>query len=166
MPTRDEAIEKVGKMIGKVKVAMLVTFDQDGSLRSRPMTTQQHDEERHFDGDVWFFAERTSDVVREIEANPIVNVAYSEDGRYVSLSGRAQIVMDAQKKRNLWHAELKVWFEGQEPESPEVALIQVRATAAEYWDAPNGVIGNAVTAVRAMLSRDEESPIDSGKVQM
>jgi general stress protein 26 len=160
MTTREEHVKKINDLIGKVQVAMLVTVDSDGSLRSRPMTTQ----EREFDGDVWFFASSDSDVVNEVKNHPQVNVAYSDRGNYVSLTGKGAIVMDVTKKKELWNAELKVWFEGAEPESPKVALIKVDASHAEYWDAPNGVIGNAVTAIRAALSRDEESPIDTGNV--
>jgi general stress protein 26 len=160
MTTREEHVKKINDLIGKVQVAMLVTVDSDGSLRSRPMTTQ----EREFDGDVWFFASSDSDVVNEVKNHPQVNVAYSDRGNYVSLTGQGAIVMDVAKKKELWNAELKVWFEGAEPESPKVALIKVDASHAEYWDAPNGVIGNAVTAIRAALSRDEESPIDTGNV--
>jgi general stress protein 26 len=158
MTTRKEHVQKINNLIGKVQVAMMVTQDSDGSLRSRPMTTQ----EREFDGDVWFFASSDSDVVKEVKAHPQVNIAYSDRGNYVSLSGKGSIVMDVAKKKELWNAELKVWFEGAEPESPTVALIKVDASHAEYWDAPNGIVGNAVTAIRAALSRDEESPIDSG----
>ncbi len=159
MPTRDETISKINDLIKKVQVAMLVTQAEDGTFRSRPMTTQ----EQEFDGDVWFFASSDSDVVNEVKNHPQVNVAYSDRGNYVSLSGTGAIVMDVAKKKELWNAELKVWFEGAEPESPKVALIKVDAQYAEYWDAPNGIIGNAVTAIKAALSRDEESAIDTGK---
>ncbi len=161
MPTQKEVNEKINEMIKGIPVAMFVTMDHNGTFRSRPMTTQQQE----FDGDLWFFASRGSDVSKEVEQNPEVNVAYSEDGNYVSLSGKAAIVTDIQKKKDLWHPELKVWFEGKGPEAPEVLLIKVNAREAQYWDTPNGVIGNAITVVKAVLSGDEESAIDSGKIK-
>ena len=162
MPTKAETLKKINSMIEKVPVAMLVTRHSDGSLHSRPMTTQ----EQEFDGDLWFYASRSSDVVQDIEQNAEVNVAYSEDGDYVSLSGKATIVTDVQKKKELWHAELKVWFDGKGPEDAEVVLIKVDAQYAQYWDTANGVIGNAINVVKAVLSGDEESAIDTGKVRM
>lgn len=46
-PIRNEAIEKLGKLIKEVKTAMLTTIDH-GVLRSRPMATQ----DAEFDGDL------------------------------------------------------------------------------------------------------------------
>lgn len=161
MPTKKETIQKINDMIGEVTVAMLVTVDSQGMLQSRPMTTQKQE----FNGDLWFFASRGSEVVKEIEKHAAVNVAYSEDGNYVSLSGDAAIVTDVQKKKELWNPELTVWFEGKGPEAPEVVLLKVNAKAAQYWDTPNGVIGNAINVVKAVLSGDEESAIDSDKVK-
>ncbi len=162
MTSKKETLKKINDMIGEVPVAMLVTTDSKGMLRSRPMTTQQHE----FDGDVWFFASSDSDVVKEIEKNAVVNVSYSEDGNYISLSGDASIVTDVKKKKQLWNPELNVWFDGKGPEDAEVVLIKVDAKAAQYWDIADGMIGNAINVVKAMLSGDEESVIDNGKVRM
>jgi general stress protein 26 len=158
MATKKETIEKLSKMIHKVKVAMLVTMGSDGKFRSRPMTTQ----ERDFDGDLWFFVSSDADVVKEIEHEPEVNVAYSEDGNFVSVSGIAEIVTDDQKKRDLWHPELKVWFEGKEPEDAAVLLIKVSASEAAYWESGDGAIGNAVRTVKALLTGNSANPIESG----
>lgn len=51
---RNEHIKKLGELITDIKFAMLTTVEQDGSLRSRPMATQQVE----FDGDLWFFHRR------------------------------------------------------------------------------------------------------------
>ena len=161
MTTKKETIEKLSKMIHKVKVAMLVTMGSDGKFRSRPMTTQEQD----FDGDLWFFVSSDADVVKEIKHEPEVNVAYSEDGNFVSVSGVAEIVTDDQKKRDLWHPELKVWFEGKEPEDKEVLLIHVTATEAAYWESGDGAIGNAVRTVKALLTGNSANPIESGQAK-
>jgi general stress protein 26 len=39
--TQEEEIKKLVDLIHDVKIAMLTTVDHDGSLRSRPMATQQ-----------------------------------------------------------------------------------------------------------------------------
>lgn len=158
MTSREDSIKKINEMIKKVSIAMLVTQDSAGKLHSRPMTTQKME----FDGDVWFFVSSDANVVSNIKKNPEVNVAYSEDGNYVSLSGRAAIVTDDAKKRELWHPELKVWFEGKEAEAPEVMLIKVMAREANYWETGDGVIGNAIRTVKALLMGDSGSPIEDG----
>ena len=60
---RSEAIKKLVEMIQGIRVAMLTTAMPDGTLRSRPMATQQTE----FDGDLWFFTEASSGKVHEIQ---------------------------------------------------------------------------------------------------
>lgn len=160
MTTRHEALKKINKMIGSIKSAMLTTIDDDGDLHSRPMMTQEHE----FDGEIWFFASRRSDKVREIERVPSVNVAYVDGSNYVSIAGRASIVSDIAKKKELWNDALRIWFEDG-PESPEVVLIHVNAKSAQYWDTPDGVIGKAVSMVKVILTGDEDAAGDSEKVR-
>jgi general stress protein 26 len=157
-----EEIEKISKMIKSVEVAMLVTMDSDGKFHSRPMTTQEMD----FNGEIWFFAERDSEVVKEIQNHPELNVAYSEDGKYVSVSGKGSIVTNNAKKRELWHPELKVWFEGKEAESADVVLIKVQANEADYWETGDGMIGNAVRTLIAAVGGREATPIESGHTKI
>lgn len=158
--TEQQALQKVQDMIRDNRAAMLVTHNRQGGLVSRPMTVQ----EQEFDGDLWFFVSQDSDVVVEIRANPEVNVAYSQNGNYVSLSGKASIENNMAKKQELWHPELKHWFDGKGPEAPEVTLIKVDAASARYWDSADGPIGEAVNALKAMISGSDGSPINSGSV--
>ena len=51
-----DGVQKVAELIKDVKMAMLVTIDEDGRPRSRPMQTQDVD----FDGTVWFFTDVNS----------------------------------------------------------------------------------------------------------
>ena len=64
---------------------MLTTVDEDGTLRSRPMGTQ----EIEFDGDLWFFTADPSGKSAEVREHQQVNVSYADPGstRYVSVSG-------------------------------------------------------------------------------
>lgn len=160
MVDRNEAISKINDMIGDIKVAMLTTVDADGDFHSRPMITQEH----HFDGDVWFFASHDSDKVREIKANNSVNVSYVSGGDYVSIAGRANIVTDVLKKKDLWNDTLKVWFEDG-PEADTVVLIHVDAHTAQYWDSADNPISKAVDVVKVMLTGDNDAAGDSAKVQ-
>jgi general stress protein 26 len=149
MATKKEKSEKVIEMLGDHKTTMLVTHDKQGGLVSRPMTTQKPE----FDGDVWFFVSSDADVIEEIEADPEVNISYSVKNNYLSLSGKAEMVDDDKKKKELWYPELKHWFEGAEPEDPKVRLIKVSVDTARYWDMSGG------------SKKKDESPIDSGIIK-
>lgn len=145
----NDKAKKVQKMLDDHQTTMLVTHDIQGGLVSRPMTTQKP----QFDGDVWFFVSSDADVIDEIKANGEVNIAYSKDENYVSVSGMASIVDDTEKKKELWYDELKKWFDGAGPESDKVKLIKVDADTARFWDtADNGA------------EKKEGNPIDSGRV--
>jgi general stress protein 26 len=91
----NQSIEKLGEMIGDIKVAMLTTSEPDGTLRSRPMMTQQAE----FDGDLWLYTSASAPKAIELQNDHRVNVSYADPGsqRYVSVSGTASLVRDRNK---------------------------------------------------------------------
>ncbi len=80
-----------------------------------------------------------------MKQNNQVNVSFSRPDRqnYVSLSGEATLSRDKTKMEELWNPALKAWFP-KGLDEPDIALLQIQATKAEYWDAPNNVIAHAV----------------------
>ena len=132
---RKQIIEKLRKMIKDIDFGMLTTVDEDGSLRSRPMSANRKVE---FDGDVWFFTYGNSHKVLEAQKNPQVNVSFSDikDSKYVSLSGTAELVRDREKIKELWLPELKAWFPDG-VDTDDIALLKINAEKAEYWDTPS-----------------------------
>ncbi len=110
---------------------MLTTVATDGSLVSRPMGVQAVD----FDGDLWFFAAADSHKVAEIARDSAANAAFSGSTSWVSVSGRASLVRDRDKIRELWNTVADAWFPDG-PDTPGVVLIRLHADSAEYWDSP------------------------------
>jgi len=125
--------DRVIELLRGSKVAMLTFHDTDGKLLSKPMATQDVD----FDGTIRFIAERSSDKARAVEADPRVNVSYSNNGSWVSVAGTARVVNDVEKLKELWDSFTSSWLEGG-PDNPENVLIEVDADSAEYWAAPGG----------------------------
>ena len=138
---------KVHDLIRKTRLAMLTSVGPDGRLMSKPMATQDVE----FDGDVWFVAERDSHKVRNIEARPQVNVAYSGKGSWVSLAGTASVVDDTARLAELWNTFTDAWLEGG-PENPNNILIRVEAESAEYWDTPGGKVTQLANLVKAKVT--------------
>jgi general stress protein 26 len=161
--TRDEAIERVRELIKGIKIAMLTTVDDDGTLRSRPMDTQ----EVEFDGDLWFLTEANAPKVDEVQRERQVNVAYAnaDKMRYVSLSGTAQLVHDVQKKRELWKPDHKIYFPNG-PEDPNVALLKVSVSKGEYWDSGSNAVGRLIDFARAMITGDADSLGNNEKIDL
>jgi general stress protein 26 len=144
-----EDIKKLRELIEGIRIAHLTTINTDGTLRSRPMATQQME----FDGDLWFFTRRSTHKVDEIEAHPQVCVSYSvpDKDRHVSASGTAAMVDDRAKMEELWNPALKAWFpDGLD--DPELTLIKVEVTRAEYWDSPSSKIVELIGFVKALAT--------------
>lgn len=144
-----DSVEKLRELIKDIKIAMLTTTEADGTLRSRPMGTQQTE----FDGDLWFFTGKSSGKVAEIQHDQHVNVSYADpgDNRYVSVSGRAELIDDKAKEKELWNPFIKAWFP-QGLDDPDLTLLKVKVESAEYWDAPSSTMVNLVGFAKAVLT--------------
>ncbi|MFN8443155.1 MAG: pyridoxamine 5'-phosphate oxidase family protein [Caldilineaceae bacterium] len=146
---QSEDIKKLGELIEDIDIAMLTTIDNDGTLRSRPMGTQQIE----FDGDLWFFTGADSAKVHETRKNRQVNVSYADvkEQRYVSVSGQAELVRDKSKIKELWNPIYKAWFpDGQD--DPNLALLKIHVEKAEYWESANGMVVQLVGFAKALMT--------------
>lgn len=146
---KDNPTQKLGELIKDLKFAMLTTVDDDGSLRSRPMATQN----KTFDGELWFFTRASAPKVHEIEREQHVNVSYAHptDQTYVSVSGKARVVRDVKKNEELWTAPMKAWFP-KGPDDPETALLKITVDKAEYWDSASSAVVHMIGFVKATFT--------------
>ena len=121
-----DQVRKVAELLKASRTAFLTTTAPDGTLVSRPMAVQ----EVEFDGDLWFVATRDSRKVAHIGTHEDVNVTVSSNDVWVSLTGRAAVVDDDDKKREIWNAGIEAWFPNG-PEADDIVLIKVDAESAE-----------------------------------
>ena len=159
---RTEAIEKLKGFLEGIDFTMLTTIS-DGKLHSRPMSTQEMDE----NGDLWFFTQDDSRKIEEIKADNRINAAYSDpDGNtFVSVFGRAEMVKDRAKIEELWSPIYKAWFpEGLD--DPHICLLKVHVEDAEYWDAPNSKIVQIAGFVKALVTGTEADMGDQGNIKV
>ncbi len=160
----DRSIEKIRALIKDIDYCMLTTLDEGGCLRSRPMSVNGEVEEN---GDMWFFTYASSHKITEVDRNHQVNVSFSAPDKqsYVSVSGIGELVRDRAKIQELWQPELKAWFP-QELDEPDIALLKVSATKAEYWDAPAGWVAKTVGFVKAAISGERDNSTEHAKVDL
>jgi len=160
--SRQESIEKLKGMLEGIDFAMLTT-SAGGKFRSRPMSTQEMDE----NGDLWFFTSDDTHKVEEIEADDRVLVAYSQpdDNTYVSVFGRAKLVKDRAKIEELWNPIHKAWFpEG--VDDPHLSLLKITVEEAEYWDSPNSKLVQIAGFVKALVTGQEADGGEYGKINL
>ena len=152
---------KVAELLDGERFGMFTTTDPSGTLISRPMALQAVE----FDGDLWFFAARDSRKVAHIAADPQVNLTVTSSSSWVSLTGRAAVVDDPEKKRELWNSVVEAWF----PDGPDddgVVLLKVAAESAEYWDTPGGRLATAFSFVKAKATGERIDGGENEKVEL
>lgn len=156
----DEQLDTIRSIMKGQRTAMMVTVAEDGALHSHPMTTQ----EAEFDGDCWFIGSSESDSVKQLAAEPKVNLSYAGPSAWLSIAGTAEVVHDEAKKKQLWNTFTDVWFEDGEND-PKVVLIRVTAESAQYWETP-GRLATVVSMLKAKVTGDQPGVGDSASVDL
>ena len=158
----DTQLARIWDLIKDTKFAMLTSEDGD-QLRSRPMAISQS----KFDGTLWFFTKASSHKVDEVEAHRRVGVSFSDPSaqNYVSLSGTASLVQDRAAIDSHWTELLATWFP-KGKDDPDVALLKVAVTQAEYWDTPSSAMVHAYGYVKAKLTGEAPHPGDNEKITL
>lgn len=148
--TTDEAVARVKELVEKIDFTMFTSVDDDGTLKSRPMSTRQVDDS----GDIWFFTSDDTEKTREVQHDQRVNLAYADPGamRYVSVSGKAVVIHDRAKMAELYDKTLDIWFEDG-LETPGIALFRVVPDSAEFWDPKGTAIGRGFQYLKALVTR-------------
>ena len=121
---------EIAKAMAKMDVCMMQTF-KGNTVHSRPMSNNGDVE---YDGDNWFFARASSNKVAEIADNPKVQLLFGDPKTmaFISVWGKASVIENDEKKKELWHDELSQWF-SRGPEDSQVVLIRVRADKIQSW---------------------------------
>ncbi|TFF39290.1 pyridoxamine 5'-phosphate oxidase family protein [Mucilaginibacter psychrotolerans] len=142
-----ENLKYLRNEINEVKTAMLTTYNAARGFSSRPMGTADVDAE----GNIWFFTNEHSEKASEISVENSVSLTYSDpkNHTYLSIIGEAVLVDDKAKMKELWNPFVKSFFpEGLE--DPELMLLKITPTDAEYWDSGSSsmvVLFNMLKAV-------------------
>ena len=163
-PTQEEKLRKLREIVKAVDICMLTTVDDEGELRSRPMSNNR---EVEFDGDLWFFTYGSSHKVDEVGRVPKVNASFADiDGQlYASLSGRAEVVRDRAKVEELWKPHLRAWFPDG-VDTPDIALLKVTVERAEYWDGSQSFVAHAVSLVSSLVKGEPAHPGENEKIDL
>lgn len=119
----------LAEMIADIAVVMMTTTALDGTLVSRPMAPVEMAE----DGAIWFFTDSRTAKINQLE---VMNLAFTDpaDGKYVSISANGEVHNDKARIKRLWSPAIRPWFPDG-PESPNLCLLKVIPSFAEYWDA-------------------------------
>lgn len=126
---RSDEMARLGEIVDDFEHAMLVTRSEEGELRARPMRIVA----QRPGGTVVFVTHRADEKVDEIASSPEVSVTLQDGKRFVSLSGTASVDDDRDRIGRFFDASWEPWFPGG-ARDPDIRLIDVTPTHAEYWD--------------------------------
>ncbi len=152
--TRKQQIEELRELVMDLDIAMFTTQDGGRQLHSRPMDTQQVDDEGH----LWFLTSRKADVVGEVHTHPAICLTYGSKAKntYVCVSGKAEEIHDQAKISELWSPLQGVYYPGGR-EDPDLTLLRITPAHAEVWTGPSGVVGRLLAFATAAITGNEDS---------
>lgn len=98
---------------------------------------------------------------------PKVNASFSDPHaqQYASLSGRAEVVSDRAKIRELWQPHLNAWFPDG-VDTPDIALLKVSVERAEYWDGSQSMVAHAVSLISALVAGEPARVAENEKINL
>jgi general stress protein 26 len=158
--SKKDNIDRVWDIIEKVSVCMLTT-QFVGGLRARPLEARPDRDA----GLIFFVTDIHSAKEDEIEATPDVGLVFvdSSDKAYLSITGRASVVRDADKIKAAWRKTDEVWWPGG-PDNPDVCLLRIEPFTAELWDGPASAAVTAFEFAKARLTGAEPKLGENRKV--
>jgi general stress protein 26 len=142
-------VRRLRRLLKGMPVGMLTTQTLEGAAHSRPMLVHEVDES----GWLWLVTDRHSRKTCELSQNPQATLAFqSKKGtRYVAVQGTAVVVRDGVKLQELWNPTMRSWFP-RGKRDPDIALVAVRVTRAEYWLVPRTRIPRVVGMLHSMVT--------------
>lgn len=159
-----EAAEKIKELAGKSKVCFFCTnMTADRAFATRPMSVLDLND----DGSLWFLSANDSHKNMETASDSHVQLLFkgSEYADFLSLYGKAVLVNDREKLKELWNPMFKTWFtEG--IDDPRITIIKVIPESGYYWDTKhNQAVGFIKRVAGAIAGKTLDDSIE-GKLKV
>lgn len=152
----EEAVAKLKEMVSDIRTCMLITSGKSGSDSTRPMAVVDTD---HL-GNIWFFTNKQSNKVKDIEVEHFVQLVFANPGKdqYLDIRGRANIITDEASIKDKWTPLVKAWFPDG-IEDPNLCLLQIKTDEIHYWDSTSTKM---VNMLKAAISAVAGKPLVEG----
>jgi general stress protein 26 len=151
--------DSLRELLTDIEYATLTTRTRDGGLASRPLQTMQVDDA----GAIWFFTSSSSGKIDDIRFDEHVSLVYADPARkiFVSLTGRAEVIVDRAKVDELWKLGQTIFFP-QGRDDPSLVLLKITPLTARYWDGNESPFGLLLKFGKAVL-RHEASDLGESR---
>ena len=154
--------ERFWDILEGMQVCMVTTQD-GGVMRSRPMAPYISRLERT----IRFVTDNDSAKICELQQDRDIALSFADTDRmlFASVSGTASVSRDRARIREMWGPYCEVFF-GSDPDTADVAIIDVAATQAEYWDNDKGKLALAFEMTRAYFLDDGPNLGENAKLNL
>ena len=153
---RGPKLSKLAHLLGDIRFGVLTTVTKDGSLWSRPVSTQQANP----DGELWLFTKLNSPMANELERHRRVNLCYAKpvDGSYVSVLGTCELLSDGENEKSFGtRATRRGCLEG--PTTHRSSLYESRWSGRNTRDAPSATWPLEAGILRTAFREEGESGV-------
>ena len=160
--TTAAATIKIRELIGDARVAMVTTVTPAGELHSRPLTIGAVDD----DGTFRFLVDAKASWVGGLRYGDAINLAITNDDDkvWVSVAGTVSVTDDRATAHRLWSPEAEPYFPDG-VDDPNLRVLEVQPTTAEYWDAPASRIERLVVKAGSLFGR-QPTPGERGSIDL
>lgn len=144
----DDHVDRIWELARRIGIAMFVTWDGK-EQRARPLAATVEKDE----GAIYFLTDVNGEKDQQISEFPHVSVSFADHkhSKYVALSGKAAILNDRAKIKELWNPFAKAWWDS--PEDPAIRVIKVTPQDAELWDSPGRIVTTISMLAAAVTGR-------------
>ena len=145
--TRKTDQDRAWELIDEIGLCMLVSHDGTGDqLRARPMGAHA----RRDEDAIYFLTDLRAHKDDEIEINENVCLCFGDNGsyKYVSVTGTANLLDDRARIAELWTTAARAFWESKD--DPNIRVLKVRPTLAEFWDSPGKIVTSVKMAAAAV----------------
>lgn len=132
---------------------MVATPALDGFVDARPLTVAG------VNGDVLaHLIDASAPWMQSLDEGDHVLLTLSDNrsNDWVSVTGRAHISTDEARIDELWSPMASSFFE-QGRDTPDIAVLEVRAEHGQYWSSASGRLGSLLTMVKAAVTDARDS---------
>lgn len=150
--TEQNHLSRVWDIIEKARVGMLTT-QFSGGLHARPLEPRADREA----GIIWFVTDVRGAKDNEIDAVHDIGLVFIDEGdrAHLSITGRAFVVRDTAKAKEIWRKSDGSWLPGG-PDDPNVRVLRIEPTTAQLWNGPSSEISVAFEFAKPRLGLGEK----------
>lgn len=142
------AIQKLKTLSDHTPVCLFTTMLEQVPLSTRPMFVRKVCDQGNF----WFLSSIDSKKNIEIAVDDRVQLFFlnAASAEFASVYGKATIITDKNKIKELWHQSAKMWFiEG--IDDPTLSVIKVQPLDTECWDSKHGKMASMLKVVSTLV---------------